>query len=372
MNIYHQGRAHRKAFTLIELIIVIGLIVVITAVTLPNLFGRKNVKDLTNTATQIATLLHQAQSASVSQKNGLSWGVLFQNKPGAPFFALFSSSSSAYNASGTTEYYRLPNSVGYLPVTSGLAGWWGFDEGTGVVTFDSSGNNNNGALSGTTIPTWTSGKVGPYALNFNGNGQYVDAGTKFPLITSAITISAWVNPGATQTAYADIWGDHQDGFKGMVMRQNASTLNQYNWSYGNGINWINGSGFFNLQTNTWQHVVAVKDSQYCYVYINGTEQVSARVSCADNIVPATVINFSVGIGYSGGVRYFNGQIDDVRVYNRALSAAEINQLYSSSLSVAFSQILGSASASTSIGLYLLSDPSQQSIISIASSGLVSY
>lgn len=113
MDRFH-GVVNRKAFTLIELLIVIGLIVAIIAVALPNLFGRRNTEDLANTATQIATLVRQAQSDAMAQEGGLSWGIHFQNGPGTPSYSLFSSSSSAYNASGTMGYYRLPSTVGYL------------------------------------------------------------------------------------------------------------------------------------------------------------------------------------------------------------------------------------------------------------------
>jgi prepilin-type N-terminal cleavage/methylation domain-containing protein len=118
MNIYHWNRSHRAAFTLIEMIVVIGIVAAIVMVTVPNLLGKRNTGDLKNTATQIAALLRQAQNDSMAQKNGLSWGVHFQNTTAtAPFYAFFSSSSSAYNASGIAGYYRLPNTVSYLTST---------------------------------------------------------------------------------------------------------------------------------------------------------------------------------------------------------------------------------------------------------------
>ena len=104
-----------RAFTLIEILVVIGIIGTIMLMTLPNLLNKKRSGDLTNTATQIAALLRQAQNDAMAQKNGLSWGVHFQNTTDtAPFYALFSSTSSAYTSSSITGYYRLPNTVGYL------------------------------------------------------------------------------------------------------------------------------------------------------------------------------------------------------------------------------------------------------------------
>ncbi|TSC55221.1 MAG: hypothetical protein LiPW30_687 [Parcubacteria group bacterium LiPW_30] len=209
---------------------------------------------------------------------------------------------------------------------TGLVGYWPMNEGVGTRADDVSGYKNNGTLLNS--PTWVTGKLGK-ALSFNGTNSVVDFGTKFPNITTAITVSAWVNPGSTQMTYADIWGNHQGDVKGIVMQQNAATTNQFLWSYGNGVGWTNNSGTFNLTANTWTHVVAIKDASYCYVYLNGVEQVSARGNCVSDIVPATTMNFSAGLGYAGGGRYFNGKIDDIRVYNRALSASEVSDLYKS-------------------------------------------
>ena len=212
-----------------------------------------------------------------------------------------------------------------ITLTNGLIAYWKLDDGSGTNAVDSMGFSN-GTLSGS--PTWTTGKING-GVSFSGSSQYVDFGTKFPAITSAITISAWVNPGASQIQYADIWGDHESSFKGMVMQQNSNTLNQYSWGYGNGSNFSSGAGFFNLTASTWTHVVAVKDATTCYVYLNGVEQVALRGSCSSAIVPATTINFSAGRGYAGGGRFFNGKVDEVAVWNRALSASEVSQLYNS-------------------------------------------
>lgn len=211
---------------------------------------------------------------------------------------------------------------------AGLIGYWPLDgdnynSATGRVTdktpYEHHGNNN-----GATLTTDRMGQSNG-AMNFNGS-SWIDTGTVFPSINALMTISIWVNPGTSQTTYADIWGNHAN-YDGIVMQQNADNLNQYSFGYGNGSSWI-GTGFFNLTANQWQHVVAVKDSQNCYIYINGVEQISARVSCPSNIVPSTGPNFRIAQGFSSG-RYFNGSISDVRVYNRALSATEVSTLYGS-------------------------------------------
>ena len=110
-DVRHRNRSDRRAFTVVELLIVIAIVAVIMLISLPYLFGRRNTGDLKNTAAQIATLLRQAQSASMAQKQGMSWGVHFQNSTTTmPFYALF---SSAYGASSTVGYYPLPGTVAY-------------------------------------------------------------------------------------------------------------------------------------------------------------------------------------------------------------------------------------------------------------------
>jgi prepilin-type N-terminal cleavage/methylation domain-containing protein len=107
----------RSGFTLIELLIVIAIIVILGVVTTLNLQGQKNSSDLTVTTQEIATLLRQAQSDSVSQEQAAAWGVYFSNATAtAPFYALF---ENTYSTSTTQGYYRLPPTVGY--VSSSLA-----------------------------------------------------------------------------------------------------------------------------------------------------------------------------------------------------------------------------------------------------------
>jgi type II secretory pathway pseudopilin PulG len=208
-------------------------------------------------------------------------------------------------------------------ITSGLVGYWKLDEASGVNFQDYSGSQNPGAASGT---TFVSVGYSGGARSFNGTSDLIDSGTKFANATSAITISAWVNPGSSQVQYADIFGNHENSFKGFVVQQNSTTTNQYYFGYGNGATWT-FSGNFNLMPNIWQHLVISKDSQYCYVYVNGTEQNSARAACASSITPAATINFRMGQGYASGGRFFSGSLDDVRIYNRSLSASEASTLY---------------------------------------------
>jgi type II secretory pathway pseudopilin PulG len=106
-----------SGFTLIELIITLGIFIVLSGIVIVNIAGQKSLTDITNTSAQIVATLREAQSDSMAQKNGVSWGVHFSNATNTtPFYALFTTS---YSPTTTVGYYPLPGSVAYN--TSSLA-----------------------------------------------------------------------------------------------------------------------------------------------------------------------------------------------------------------------------------------------------------
>jgi type II secretory pathway pseudopilin PulG len=113
----------RKGFSLVELLIVFGIMIVLGAIAFSNLAGRRTNADLVSTTQQIGTLLRQAQGDAVAQKNGavsgssVSWGVHFSNTTSTtstPFYALFTGN---YSATSTVDYYPLPFTVAYQTST---------------------------------------------------------------------------------------------------------------------------------------------------------------------------------------------------------------------------------------------------------------
>lgn len=101
----------RKAFTLVELLVVVGILVAIGAIVFANYSGRKTNTDLISTTQQVATLLRQAQSDSITQDGGVSWGVHFDNTTTiSPFYVIF---AGTYTPGNTKGYYPLPATVAY-------------------------------------------------------------------------------------------------------------------------------------------------------------------------------------------------------------------------------------------------------------------
>lgn len=111
-------RATRAGFSLIEIMIVAGIVATISVVALVSLFGRRNLTQLNTTGQQVVTLLREAQSRSMSgSESGATWGVYLENSTStAPFYALY---KNTYSSANTLGYYRLPPNVQF--VTSTLA-----------------------------------------------------------------------------------------------------------------------------------------------------------------------------------------------------------------------------------------------------------
>ncbi len=200
-----------------------------------------------------------------------------------------------------------------------LAGWWNLNEGSGSVARDSSNNGNDGTLQGG--PNWVAGKIGN-ALEFDGTDDYVNCGNGESLnITGEFTIAAWIHPtGEGSSTYPRIvdksngTGGADPGYK-MYLR----TAESYRVT-------LSGGGVYPISTasvelNTWSYVVYITDGTQRKFFLNGEWQVWDEPS-----LPVTSSN-PLFIGNSpAGARHFEGMIDEVRVYSRALSEDEVDEL----------------------------------------------
>ncbi len=198
----------------------------------------------------------------------------------------------------------------------GLVASYSFEEGTGTTTNDASGNNNRGTLSNA---TWTtSGKYGN-ALAFNGTNSVVNIPDAASLrLTTAMTLEAWVYP----TAAGNQW-------RTVVMKEVANELSYALYAnedvdvpaayvrIGSTSRRVGGASA--LPLNTWTHLAATYASGALRIYVNGT--LVSTQSVTGSIASATR-PLRIG-GNTVWGEYFAGRIDEVKVYNRALSAAEI-------------------------------------------------
>jgi hypothetical protein len=198
-------------------------------------------------------------------------------------------------------------------ITTGLVGYWNFNEGSGTTAADSSGNNNNGTISGA---TWTTGKYGN-ALNFNGSAGLVSI-NKDIIGSGATTISAWVYlNGYGQGGYGYILANGPAQFYTVGWDKKLAFTGNYNSN-------VLISASNSIQLNQWVHVTITRDNLgTANVYINGTLNGTANQSSG---TPQAGGSSAIGNAPSGS-QTFNGLIDEVRIYNRALSASEVLELY---------------------------------------------
>jgi prepilin-type N-terminal cleavage/methylation domain-containing protein len=205
---------------------------------------------------------------------------------------------------------------------SGLVGYWNFDEGSGTIAYDTSGNNNNGTWNGSS--SYAAGKVGNYAGGFNGNNDYVaiSAGSALEALSNTGSISAWIDYSLSTSSLRTVVDLGGTGTHGLVLFASDAGPNQPVFQYGSGAATIL-IGAPTIPVGTWYLIAGTWAPSGAGLYINGV--LVASTSTAPSITPYSTTMY-IGTN-GGGSRYMDGEIDDVRVYNRALSAAEVMALY---------------------------------------------
>ncbi|MDA0638794.1 Ig-like domain-containing protein [Nonomuraea sp. MCN248] len=201
------------------------------------------------------------------------------------------------------------------PTTPGLVAAYGMDEGTGTTVGDSSGQNNTGAATDT---TWTAtGKHGK-ALSFNGSSSWITVPHAESLrLKNALTFSAWVQPAAV------------DGWRTVLMKENADgpAYGLYASVGDVPLGWLENAttsktvvGDDPLPLNQWSHLAVTYDGTIVTLYLNGT-QVDQTPMTGDLADDGGVLRLGGNNVWED--EFFSGAIDEVRIYNRVQTAAEI-------------------------------------------------
>jgi hypothetical protein len=218
------------------------------------------------------------------------------------------------------------NRVPYPIPTNGLVAYYKFEEGGSATTaIDSSGNNNNGTWYGTGTH-YVAGKVGNYAGQFNGSNDYVIVPDSDSLdFTTQLSISVWVKK--------ENFNNNFDAFL-----RKESSFNLFDIKPGAYGGYPNGELYLDLyiggswrrvtcssfpSSSAWRHVVGIYNGSYIKLYINGAEAASISQTGSINV---TANDLWIGQQSAGGAAYI-GLFDEVAIYNRALSASEISDIY---------------------------------------------
>jgi uncharacterized repeat protein (TIGR01451 family) len=208
-----------------------------------------------------------------------------------------------------------------VSLTSGLLGYWPFDEDSGAVAHDLSGNGYNAALSNT---TWTAGKFNS-GLSFNGSDS--GAITSAIPFTSTFSVSTWANPAVTpQTAFARIAETEDAGGMSLGLDTTGAKY-KFIVNAGTGSTGTCGSAYGCAEgatvTGGWHLVTGTYDGATAILYVDG-----AMVAADTATAPASVsLPLSMGKA-SGSGSLWNGVLDDMRLYSRALTGAEVSSLFS--------------------------------------------
>lgn len=226
---------------------------------------------------------------------------------------------------------------------SGLVGLWHMDEGSGITITDSSGNGNSGTIAGA---TWSANDGGQWgnrkditfskgsSLQFNGVNNSVNCGNKPSLqVSKTFTIAAWVNYQGTSSSKS--WNSIVDKgkvestapYNGFYLGYKPN-INSWQFKVANGI--VASDTIYYKQPysevyNKNHYVTATFDNGMMKLYIDGI-LVSSKVSAITD-VSATLNNLKIGMSSTYNQNWFNGNIDEVRIYNRVLTDEEIVSYY---------------------------------------------
>lgn len=215
--------------------------------------------------------------------------------------------------------WSMPRSFITIQVLDDLIGYWKMDEGSGNSLFDSSPNFLNADIVNYLGVTWTQGKSG-LALNLNGSTGRYGSVAHNPILnlTQAITISAWIKP--------DVKDNKQILSKGGVYELGTIDTGLLEFRLNRDANGstyrLRSNKTYPNDGNTWMHVAATFNGTSSAIYINGVLDNSATYTPTSIKSNSTALQ----IGARGGINRWDGSLDEVKLYKRALSSAEIQNL----------------------------------------------
>jgi len=231
------------------------------------------------------------------------------------------------NINQIDEVEKISSSSSMISLTDGLVGYWSFNEKQGNIAFDGSGMGNDGIIHNATYGNGISGSA--LQFDFNDDDYVLVPDDDSLNLSNALTIGVWIKSFDTE------------GARTIVSKWNDQTWNHsfifkdYNWgdhlhielSKGHHNDLADLDGNTSIVLNEWIYAATTFDSNTVKLYYNGKLDSSKEAigtiskSCTDVIIG--------GMNYRDGTikENFHGYIDEVRIYNRTLSEAEIQYLY---------------------------------------------
>ena len=324
-TIHHKLLTNESGQSLIEIMIALAIGVV--------LIGGSSIA--------IVAVLQSSQTSQIQQhatalsQEIIEKGQIYTTADWSNVYDLQKGSSTVYFFSASsTKLFHIEGEEGVVSgdIQDGLIGHWKLDEATGTTAYDFSGNGNHGILENNPTRATSTCKVG-FCINFDGNSDYVDCGSNeiLDIGTSDFTLSVWVKTSATSTA-------------GIIGRTFSGSGNRYSLfiSSSEGLGaLIAQTGHIGVWEGTtyldgdWHLVTATYDRDgFLSLYIDRGFIDNVNISSLSGLDLQPQDNFHIGIypdGSHNPANFFEGSIDDARIYNRVLSADEVEHLYNSTM-----------------------------------------
>lgn len=232
----------------------------------------------------------------------------------------YSYTVNAFNIAGKSELSQIITDSTETIAEDSLIGYWKFDVGEGDTCIDESIFSNNGALMGS--PSWVNG-ISSTALEFDGSSSYVAfKNSEIFDVTKQITIAAWVKQFDAGNGQHNPWitkGDH-------VFALKHHESNNYEFFVYSNDGWqVVRTPVLAGHNNSWHHFAGTFDGSVLNFYLDGVKKSSTNFSGEINFRPNDNLNF--GRNSENTDRFFNGVIDEVKIFNIALDEQQVQDIY---------------------------------------------
>mgnify|MGYP001148763568 CR=1 FL=1 len=204
-------------------------------------------------------------------------------------------------------------------------GAWFFDEGQGTVARDSSGNKNDGKINN---GKWVDGKFGK-AIEFNGTNTNVEIQHTPVLSVEQFTLMAWVNVPKFTGGWQTIATLNTDGpirNYGLFINDGSGLVH---YSFTSGKQWQSFNATSNIVDSKWHHIAATYDKKAFKCYVDGKVDGETPNTLKPDTAPAVI---TIGSWVGGG--WLKGVIDEVALYNNALTDAQLKDVMQRGLTTA--------------------------------------
>lgn len=207
-------------------------------------------------------------------------------------------------------------------------GIWRFEEGSGITLHDESGFGNDGTFNGNLAPVFPAGVYsGTTALQFDGVDDYVNFGSareNLQMGTGAITLEHWIKLSPWSGYRILFFGGAGGGWNGYATGLSTDCSSFHYEVCGSTGGRQSADVNIGIELNKWNYIVVIFDgiNNRMTCYLNGEKKDNRSISDPGNVRNSHI--FAIG-SHNGSSWFYNGSIDDVRIYNEALSTAQIQQ-----------------------------------------------